>query len=245
MKPNPYAQKAQKNREDMALEHAHLIKRVVGYMAARLPPGIEQDDLYQAGFFGLMDAINKFDSEKDVQFNTYAEFRIKGAILDELRAMDWVPRSVRSAAHQLEEAHSQLTAKLQRQPSDQETAKHLNMSLSDYHDFLAKARPVSIMSFEDFGGGDDDEHNILDILEDTNTDDPFQDLSLREFRGNLVDAIKELPEQEQMILSLYYDEEMNLKEIGEILGVSESRVSQIRTKTIIKLRSMLRVNEEK
>ncbi|MGK5092617.1 RNA polymerase sigma factor FliA [Deltaproteobacteria bacterium TL4] len=243
MKPNPYAQQAKKDkREEMVLEHAPLIKRIVSHMAARFPPSIEKEELYQAGMLGLLDAVDKFEPSKDVQFKTYAEFRIRGAILDELRAMDWIPRSVRSAVSTLEEAHHQLTAKLQREPSDREVAKYLDMSLPEYHEFLAKARPLSIMSFEDFGGGEDAQ-DILEIIADPNVEDPFTKLTLSQSRLEVAQAIEKLAEQEQLILSLYYEEELNLKEIGEILGITESRVSQIRTKIILKLRSWLKTEE--
>lgn len=246
MKPNPYVQQAKKSREDIVIEHAPLIKRIVTRMAARLPPSIEEDELYQAGMLGLLDAVDKFDSSKDVQFKTYAEFRVKGAILDELRAMDWIPRSVRAAATQWEDAYQQKTGELGREPSDNEMAKHLDMSLKEYHAFIAKARPIPVVSIDDFGspGNEDDAQNILEILQDPNVEDPFAILSLQHSKNQLAEAIEELPEQEQLILSLYYYEELNLKEIGEVLSISESRVSQIRTKTILKLRSILNKKED-
>ncbi len=239
--PNPYAQQAQKSREDLVLENAHLIKRIVSRMSARLPAEVDKDELYQAGSLGLLDAIDKFDPSKEVQFKTYAEFRIKGAIIDELRAMDWIPRSVRSAATQMEQAYTVLSNKLGREPTDAEMANEMEMSLKDYHKFLAKSRPIPLVSIDNYGKArEDDSQNMLDMIEDPDVEDPFATFSSGEMKGKLAEAIKILPEQEQLILSLYYMEEMNLKEIGEILGVSESRVSQIRTKVIVKLRVVLK-----
>lgn len=241
MKPNPYQKQIKKSREDLVLEHAPLIKRVVSRMAARFPSNVDRDEMYQAGAIGLLDAIDKFDPSKDVQFKTYAEFRIRGSILDELRAMDWIPRSVRHASNQLEDAYKNLSGKLGREPTDQETAKELKMSLKEYHEFLAKARPIPLISIDDFNSNDeDDTQNILEVLADPNVEDPFSILSLQQMKDNLSEAIKKLPEQEQMILSLYYTEELNLKEIGEVLSLSESRISQLRTKIIVKLRVLLK-----
>lgn len=241
MRPNPYAQQARKSREDLVLEHAHVIKHIVNRMAARLPDGVDRDELYQAGSIGLLDAIDKFDASKDVQFRTYAEFRIKGAIIDELRSMDWIPRSVRSAASKLEQVYTTLTNRLAREPTDQEVASELEMPLKEYHEFLAKSRPIPLLSLENFGKTDDeDSQDVHEILADPDAEDPFSTFSTGEMKDKLADAIQTLPEQEQLILSLYYMEEMNLKEIGEVLGVSESRISQIRTKIIVKLRVALK-----
>ncbi len=244
MRPNPYAQQAKKSREDLVLEHAYLIKRIVKRMAMRLPKGVDEDELYQAGALGLMDAVDKFDPSKDVKFTTYAEFRIKGSILDELRAMDWIPRSVRNAGNQLEAAYTKLSNQFSREPTDAEMAKEMEMPLKEYHEYIAKARPIPLVSIEDLGHDEDESTNLLDVLADPDTDDPLAVLSMQNMQESLAQAITQLTEQEQMILSLYYMEEMNLKEIGEILGVSESRISQIRTKTIVKLRAMMKNKKE-
>ena len=240
MKPNPYVQQTKKSREDLVLENAYLIKRIVSRMSARLPAEVDKEELYQAGSLGLLDAVDKFDPSKEVQFKTYAEFRIKGAIIDELRAMDWIPRSVRSAASQLEQAYTLLQNQLGREPSDQEVAHELEMSLKEYHQFLGKARPIPLVSLDSYGKKGEDDSDVFEVIEDPDIDDPFMTYSSGEMKKNLAEALKTLPEQEQLILSLYYMEEMNLKEIGEILGVSESRVSQIRTKVIVKLRLALK-----
>ncbi len=245
MKPNPYTQ--QKTREALILENAYLIKRVVRRMRARLPSHIEEDELYQAGTIGLIDALDKFDASRDVKLSTYAEFRIKGAILDELRSMDWAPRSVRSAGHRLEKAFTKLCNQFQRDPTDSEMARELEMSTKEYQEFVDKTKPLTLLSFEDLGGSTNDEGETTDILEviaDPKCEDPFELAELNQARAILSDAIKKLTEQEQLILSLYYMEEMNLKEVGAVLGVSESRVSQIRSKTILKLRALMKVQLE-
>ena len=247
MKQNPYVKQQKQGRETLILENAYLIKRVVSRMRARLPSHLEEAELYQAGTIGLIDAVDKFDHSRDVKFSTYAEFRIRGAILDELRAMDWAPRSVRSAGHRLEKAFTTLCHQFQRDPTDSEMAKELDMSIKEYQEFVDKTKPLALISFEDLGSGDnnDDTTNILEVIADPKCEDPFELTELNQIRSVLAQAIKKLTEQEQMILSLYYMEEMNLKEVGMILGVSESRVSQIRSKTILKLRSLMKVEIEK
>jgi RNA polymerase sigma factor for flagellar operon FliA len=211
-------------------------------MAARFPPGVNFEDLYQAGIIGLLDAVDKFDTSKDVQFKTYAEFRIKGAVLDELRSMDWVPRSVRAAASNWETAWRTKASELGREPNDLEMAEQMGLPLKEYHDFLIKSRPIPLLSIEEFNQrtSDEEQANLLDVFTDPTGKDPFQMLSLQQMQGKLADTIRGLSEQEKMVLSLYYNEELNLKEIGQVLGVVESRVSQIRTKAILKLRAKLR-----
>ena len=241
-KPNPYTKKTPHDREAQVLEHTPLIKRIVTRMAARFPPGVNFEDLYQAGIIGLLDAVDKFDTSKDVQFKTYAEFRIKGAVLDELRSMDWVPRSVRAAASDWETAWRTKASELGREPNDLEMAEQMGLPLKEYHDFLIKSRPIPLLSIEEFNQrtSDEEQANLLDVFTDPTGKDPFQMLSLQQMQGKLADTIRGLSEQEKMVLSLYYNEELNLKEIGQVLGVVESRVSQIRTKAILKLRAKLR-----
>ncbi len=241
-KTNPYADKSQYSREDLVLQHAPLIKRIVSRMAARFPPGVDQEELIQAGMIGLLDAVDKFDPGKDVQFKTYAEFRIKGAILDELRSMDWVPRSVRNAATEWDEAWRSKASELGREPTDTEMSTQLGLSLSEYHEFLAKAKPIPLISFEEFSAGLDEDESVslLDAISDPDAKDAYDSLSMQQLQDQVALAIETLTEQEQMVLALYYNEELNLKEIGQVLGVVESRVSQIRTKSILKLRSKLK-----
>ena len=242
-KQNPYTEKTQQSREDQLIKHAPLVKRVVTRMAARFPPGVDQEELEQVGMIGLLDAVDKFDPTRDVQFKTYAEFRIKGAILDELRSMDWVPRSVRAATNEWSTAWRKQTFELGREPSDQEMAEQMGKNMDEYHEFIVKASPTPLISIEEFKGhsNEEDSVSLLEILSKPGEKDPFSILTLQQMKNKLAEAISELDEREQLVLSLYYEEEMNLKEIGEILGVIESRVSQIRTKTILKLRAKLRL----
>ena len=242
-KQNPYTEKTQQSREDQLIKYAPLVRRVVTRMAARFPPGIDQNELEQVGMIGLLDAVDKFDPTRDVKFKTYAEFRIKGAILDELRSMDWVPRSVRAATNEWSKAWRSQTFEIGREPTDQEMADQMEMSLEEYHEFILKASPTPLISIEEFKvhSNQEDSVSLLEILAKPFEKDPFDLLSMQQMKNKLANAVSELDEREQLVLSLYYQEEMNLKEIGEILGVIESRVSQIRTKTILKLRAKLRL----
>ena len=147
---NPYTEKTQQNREEELIKYAPLVKRVVTRMAARFPPGVDSDELYQVGMIGLLDAVDKFDPGRDVKFKTYAEFRIKGAILDELRSMDWVPRSVRAATNEWSRAWRSKTFESGREPSDQEMAEHMDMNMEEYHEFMLKASPTPLISIEEF-----------------------------------------------------------------------------------------------
>ena len=240
---NPYTEQTRQSREEQLEKHAHLVKRVVTRMAARLPPGVDQDELYHVGSIGLLDAVDKFDPKRDVQFKTYAEFRIKGAILDELRSMDWVPRSVRAATNERSQTWRKMTFEHGREPSDHEMAEELDMTLDEYHQFIVKASPTPLISIEEFKAQSNQEESIslLDILSKPGEKDPFELLSMQQMKNKLAEAVSQLEEREQLILKLYYEEDLNLKEIGEVLGVIESRVSQIRTKIILKLRAKLRL----
>ena len=241
---NPFSQQAYlgKSREEVVVEYAPLVRHIANRLAARLPANLDREDLVQAGMIGLLDAIEKYDCGREAQFRTYAEFRIKGAMLDDLRATDWVPRSVRDHADKIGKAHSQLAAELGRPPDEMEIAMHLGMSLSDYHDLLIKARAVNLLSLEDLNTGNDEgeQNNIFDVLEDPFISDPLESLSLQNMKQRLAEAILRLPERERMVLSLYFDEGLNLKEIGEVLGITESRCSQIRTQAIMRLRAEIR-----
>ena len=242
MKANPYADKSQQSREQLVLKYASLLKRIVSRMASRFPPEVDPEEVYQAGMIGLLDAVDKFDPSRDIQFQTYAEYRIKGSILDELRALDWVPRGVRAAATEWERAWNEQCSTLGREPSDSEMAAKLEMSLNQYHEFAANASPLSLVTIDQLGGSGDEEdgQSLLDILRDPDGSDPFSELSMHQLKNRLQEAIEELPEREQTILSLYYIEELNMKEVASVLGVGEARVSQLHTKIILKLRAKLR-----
>ena len=242
MKANPYADKSQQSREQQVLKYAPLLKRIVSRMASRFPPEVDPEEVYQAGMIGLLDAVDKFDPSRDIQFQTYAEYRIKGSILDELRALDWVPRGVRAAATEWERAWNEQCSALGREPSDSEMAAKLEMPLNQYHEFAANASPLSLVTIDQLGGSGDEEdgQSLLDILRDPDGSDPFSELSMHQLKNRLQEAIEELPEREQTILSLYYIEELNMKEVAAVLGVGEARVSQLHTKIILKLRAKLR-----
>ncbi|HEX9844148.1 MAG TPA: RNA polymerase sigma factor FliA [bacterium] len=241
---NPYSRQAYhgKSREEVVLEYAPLVRHIANRLAARLPENLIREDLIQAGMIGLLDAIEKYDSGREAQFRTYAEFRIKGAMLDDLRASDWVPRTVREHADRISKAHTELAARLGRAPEEIEIAERMGLSLEDYHSLLLKARAVNLLSLEDLSpaGDDGDRGDIFDVLEDPFASDPLEALSLQDMKRRLVQAIHDLPEKEQLVLSLYYDEGLNLKEIGSVLGITESRASQIRTQSITRLRSAVR-----
>jgi RNA polymerase sigma factor for flagellar operon FliA len=241
VKVNPYADKSQQSREQLVLKYAPLLKRIVSRMASRFPPEVDSEEVYQAGMIGLLDAVDKFDPSRDIQFQTYAEYRIRGSIIDELRALDWVPRGVRAAATEWERTWNEQCSTLGREPSDSEMATKLEMPLNEYHEFAAHASPLSLVTLDHLGGGDDDEgQNLLDILRDPDGSDPFSELSIQQLKSRLQEAIEDLPEREQTILSLYYVEELNMKEVAAVLGVGEARVSQLHTKIILKLRAKLR-----
>jgi RNA polymerase sigma factor for flagellar operon FliA len=241
VKANPYADKSQQSREQLVLKYAPLLKRIVSRMASRFPPEVDSEEVYQAGMIGLLDAVDKFDPSRDIQFQTYAEYRIRGSIIDELRALDWVPRGVRAAATEWERTWNEQCSTLGREPSDSEMATKLEMPLNEYHEFAAHASPLSLVTLDHLGGGDDDEgQNLLDILRDPDGSDPFSELSIQQLKSRLQEAIEDLPEREQTILSLYYVEELNMKEVAAVLGVGEARVSQLHTKIILKLRAKLR-----
>lgn len=237
---NPYSEQAYfgKSRDDVVLEYAPLVKRIAARLAARLPDSLDRNDLIQAGLIGLLDALEKYDPTREAQFRTYAEFRIRGAMLDDLRATDWVPRSVREKADKIGHAHAGLASELGRAPEEDEIADRMGISLQEYQTLLQKSRAINLLSIEDLSHKDanGDQANIFDVLEDPFVTDPLEALSLQDLKSKLVGAINKLPEREKILLSLYYDEGLNLKEIGKVLDVTESRASQIRTQALIRLR---------
>jgi RNA polymerase sigma factor for flagellar operon FliA len=228
-------------RDRLILHYAPLVKYVAGRLAAGLPQTVQQEDLVSNGMFGLMDALDKFDPDRQVKFETYAIPRIRGAILDELRAMDWVPRSVRFKARQVEKAHANVEAKLHRAPTDAEVAEHLGISLEELHEVNTQISFVSVLALEEaIGGGEQGEpRSLLDTLADAATADPGSGLEGQEMRSLLSTAINSLTEREKVVVTLYYFEGLTLAEIGDILGVTESRVCQIHTKSVGNLRRSL------
>ena len=228
-------------REQLILHYAPLVKYVAGRIGAGLPQSVEQADLVSNGMFGLMDALDKFDRERAVKFETYAIPRIRGAIIDELRAMDWVPRSVRFKAREVDKAHTQLESKLGREPNDDEVADHMGMSRQELHEVVTQISLVSVMALEETVGSEErgEKRSLLDTLADAASADPTSGMEGQEMRGMLSAAINSLSEREKVVVTLYYFEGLTLAEIGEILGVTESRVCQIHTKAVGSLRTNL------
>lgn len=230
-----------RTKEKLIKEYAPLIKFIAQKIAVRLPSNIEFDDLVSSGVIGLMDAIDKYDPSRDNKFKTYAEFRIRGAILDELRAQDWVPRSVREKAKQLERAHVRLEQKLRRIPTEDELTDELKISKEEYYDLLNQVKSVSILSLDEAGSfNSSDRKSILSLLESCKIPSPLAQLNLKGLKEVVTKAIENLPEKQRLVLSLYYYEDLNLKEIGDVLEVTESRVSQLHTQAILWLRRKLR-----
>jgi len=228
-------------RERLILHYSPLVKFVAGRVAAGLPQNIEQADLVSYGIFGLIDAIDKFDPERGFKFETYAISRIKGAIIDELRSIDWVPRSIRSKARSIERAYSKLENELQRTPGDDEVADELEMTESELAQTLSQISFVGLVALDELltvGGERSGSSTLGDTVADR-AHDPVAAFELGEMKHVLADAINRMPDRERLVLTLYYYEALTLSEIGDVLGVTESRVCQIHTKAILQLRSRM------
>ena len=223
-------------RSRLILHYSPLVKFVAGRVAVGLPHNVDQRDLVSYGMFGLIDAIEKFDLGRGFKFETYAISRIKGAIIDELRSMDWVPRSVRAKAREIERACSKLENELKRSPTEAEIAVEVGMTDRQLRDTLSQISFVGLVSVEETAGRDDSGATIRETIADTGAD-PMRAFEVEEMRYLLADAINRLSERERLVLTFYYYEGMTLAEIGEIIGVTESRVCQIHTKAIMQLRS--------
>jgi RNA polymerase sigma factor for flagellar operon FliA len=230
-------------RDRLVVEYAPLIKYIAQKIAARLPTNIELDDLISSGVIGLMDAIEKYDASRDNKFKTYAEFRIRGAILDELRAQDWVPRSVREKAKALERCYSRIEQQKGRQATDEEVCSELGISQQEYHEMLSQVRSVSLLSFDDVQNFSKADKRALHGFSDVSnykSPTPFSEVNHAALKRMISEAINDLPEKQRLVLSLYYYEDLNLKEIGRVLDVTESRVSQLHTQAILRLKGKLR-----
>ena len=227
-----------KSKEGFVDEFAPLVKRIAYHMMAKLPASVQVDDLIQAGMIGLLDAINRYEGSYGRQFESYAAQRIRGSILDELRDADWLPRSIRKKMRQIEAAVNKLEQRNGCVPSEQDLAEELKMSLDEYRSTLQSARGAQLIYYEDFQ--QEDEEPFLDRLFIDEEGNPLNVLVDENLRTLLVKAIDNLPEREKMVMGMHYDQEMNLREIGEVLGVSESRVCQLHTQAIARLRSRLR-----
>ncbi len=226
-------------RDQLIVHYAPLVKYVAGRLGAGLPQMVEQADLIQGGMFGLMDAIEKFDPGRQVKFETYAIPRVRGAILDGLRAMDWVPRSVRVKAREVEKAQAELEGELKRAPTDGEVAERLGIDLSDLNEALRQISFVSVMALDEVvstGEETGDQRSLLDTLADARTLDPMTQVEGQEMLAMLADSVGKLSEREQLVVRLYYYEGMTLAEIGDILGVTRERIRQLRDRALKRLR---------
>ncbi len=232
-------------QEQMVIQYASLIKYIAGRLALRLPSHISLDDLISSGIIGLIDAIHKFDPTKNISFKTYAEFRIKGAILDELRSLDWIPRSVRKKSHTIERTYLELEKALGRPAEPEEVSSALGIDLEEFYQLLDETKAVSLVDLQGIwkairNGPDFLDTELPEILQDENIRDPFLALHFSELQDVLMRAIDALPDKEKLLVSLYYYEELTMKEIGEIMGYTESRISQLHTQAMLRLRAKLR-----
>jgi RNA polymerase sigma factor for flagellar operon FliA len=228
-------------RDRLILNYSPLVKYVAGRLGSGLPAHVDEGDLVSYGLLGLIGAIERFDPDREIKFETYAISRIKGAIIDELRAMDWVPRSVRARARDIERAIGALEAKLGRAPTDEEISQNLGISQEELDDSLTDISRSSIAALDELwttsAGGD--QIALIDTIEDTSGPEPQFALAQTELKEALGEAIARLPEREKLVVTLYYYEELTLREIGEVLGVTESRVSQLHTKAVLRLKARL------
>lgn len=236
-----YTATGQLDREDYLERFAPLVKRMASHLLAKLPASVEPDDIIQAGLIGLMDAVSRFEEGQGVQFETYATQRIRGAMLDELRASDWLPRSLRKNQRGIESAISRLEQRLKRSPTESEIAKELGIPLADYQSMLQETRGGQLLYLEDFAN---DEDSTFEGFLDRNCPDakanPLKAVHDQRFRAALVEAIDGLPERERMLMSLYYEQELNFREIAAVLGVTESRVCQLHSQATSRLRAKLK-----
>ena len=234
---------ADPNREENLMQYLPLVKYIAGRIAIGLPKSVELDDLINAGVVGLIEAHGNYDASKNVKFESFASMRIRGAILDELRAIDWAPRSTRAKSREMERAIADLENKMGRSPTDQQVAETLDVSLDDLYKLLDDLSSTTLMSLDEltYGSNDDKPVPLVDTLQSQDKSDALTDLEREEMRNLLVDSIGLLTEQERLVIALYYYEELTLKEIGQVMELSESRVSQIHTKAVLSLRGKLRM----
>lgn len=225
--------------ETSLAQYAPLVRKLALQLLARLPASVDLDDLIQAGMIGLLDAVRRYQENPDAQFETYATARVRGAMLDELRSQDWLPRSVRSKAKRIEQAIAKLEQKLMRAPTEAEIAAQLDLPIKQYHDLLNDAQGVQIVHYEDFGTEGAPEPDWGAGAGHRRSGTPLDGLLAADLRRTIVEAIDALPDREKLLLSLYFEQGLNLKEIGAVLGVSEARVCQIRTQATARIRVYL------
>ena len=235
-------------RDRLILTYAPLVKYVAGKLGTWLPAHVEEGDLISYGLLGLISAIDRFEPDRDIKFETYAISRIRGSMIDELRSLDWVPRSVRSRAREIERAMAELENRLRRSPSDEEVAAELGITVQEFEDSLTQISRSSVIALDELWtttSASGDTASLIDTLEDQNADDPTRELAEGELKRSLASAITRLPEREKLVIMLYYYEELTLREIGEVLNVTESRVSQLHTKAILRLKVRLQGSLER
>ena len=237
----------QRAREQLVLAFSPLVKYVAGRMSTGLPAHVEEADLISYGLLGLISAIERFDPSREIKFETFAMTRIKGSIIDELRSLDWVPRSVRAKAREIERANSKLEHQLHRAPTDQEVADELGMEMEEFQDALTRISNSSVIALDELWTLSDssgDQVSLLDTIQDPDAVDPAQAMDVTETKDRLAESIARLPEREKLVIALYYYENLTLREIGEVLGVTESRVSQLHTKAVLRLKSALQTETD-
>ena len=237
-----YTAKGQLDRNAMIRQYQPLVRKLAHHMMAKLPASVQVDDLIQVGLIGLSEALTRFEATQGVQFETFATQRIRGAMIDELRESDWMSRGSRKSQKDIELAMHRLEHQLGRSPVESEIAAELGMTLADYQALLSKVRGTQLVYLEDMGRGGDDEDSFLDRHVADEDADPLGQLRDQRLRQSLVQAIKNLPEREQYVMSMYYEEDMNLKEIAAVLGVTESRVCQLHSQSIARLRAKMRAH---
>jgi RNA polymerase sigma factor for flagellar operon FliA len=230
-----------KTKEELIIKYASLVKYVAGRMMISLPPSVEQGDLESAGIMGLIDAIERYDPKYGVKFESFAIPRIKGAILDELRKLDWVPRSIRSKARELERAIYELESVKGGPATDEEISEKMHISMEEYFDLLKEIGMSNLLSLDEtIYNSDGSKASLHEVIEDPDVENPVEEMGREELKDMMIKAIDDLPETERLVIALYYYEELTLHEIGQVLQLSESRISQIHTKTILSLKSKLR-----
>ena len=235
-----YTAKGHMDREHMLRQYVPLVRRLAHHMIAKLPPNIELDDLIQVGMIGLSEALTRYEVAQGVQFETFASQRIRGAMIDELREGDWMSRGSRKSQKEIERAVQRLEQKLGRSPLESEIATELEMTLPDYQELLGKVRGTQLVYLEDMNGNSEEGAGFLDRHVADEAADPVSLLRDQRLRSSLVDAIKTLPDREQYIMSMYYENDMNLKEIAAVLEITESRVCQLHSQSIARLRAKMR-----
>ncbi|MGJ8646150.1 MAG: RNA polymerase sigma factor FliA [Marinomonas colpomeniae] len=233
---NTYSKKAVQSIDSIVEQYGYLVKKIAYHLLARLPDSVDVDDLTQAGMMGLIEAYKRFESTKGASFETYAGIRIRGSMMDEVRKTDWAPRSVRRNGRAVANAIKELEAKFGREASDMEVSAHMGIGLDEYHEMIHSSMSTQLFSYEEML---DSDTNSLDGIESGSENSPYSLVEEGDFQSGLASEIDNLPEREKLVLSLYYNEELNLKEIGAILGVSESRVSQIHSQAAMRLRARL------